>query len=354
MTLHGADWWEAATAIGTVGAVIVALLLAWRESRRARRAEKALAAEQTRQRAALEEAQSSMVSAWVEIEPAASSEGTHYERRATVHVANESDRPVYNANVCIGVQNDTDRWTPVGPLAVPLPLPVLASRSRQSWDITLPLLACSIEAGNFMSGPTAAIAFTGPSGQRWTRNFDLALTRQSKEGEAALFAVDPEHGEEQMGQIENGFNPVTTVLLFLNALRREEGPDWELLSALLDPSAKGWKKMTEEQWAEVVEPWSELGIAAHVHYPAPRIAYVKTLTDEAADQRLEGAGYVKVPMTIFTLRFVRGSGWKVFSVGGPTSVDMIEFPERDLFRDIRSVDPPEPPAKSAEPDARRD
>lgn len=122
MTLHGADWWEAATAIGTVGAVIVALLLAWSESRRARRAEKALAAEQTRQRAAVEEAQSSMVSAWVEIEPAASSEGTHYERRATVHVTNESDRPVYNANVCIGVQNETDRWTPVGPLAVPLPL----------------------------------------------------------------------------------------------------------------------------------------------------------------------------------------------------------------------------------------
>lgn len=339
MTLYGAPWWEAATALGTVGAVAVALLLAWSESRRARRAEEALTDERASQLERLEEAPSSMVSAWVEIEPTPSSQGTYYERRATVHVANESDRPVYNANVCIGVQNEPGRWTPVGPLAVPLPLPVLASRSRQSWDITLPLLACSIEAGNFMSGPTAAIAFTDPSGDRWTRNFDLALTRQSQEGEAALFAIDPEHSEEQMGQIENFFNPVTAVLLFLNALRREEGPDWQLARTLLDPAAKGWSEMTEEQWAEAAERWSQLGIAAHVHYPAPRIAYVKTLTDEAADQRIEGPGYVEVPMTLFTLRFVRGSGWMVFSVGVPTPADKIEFPEKDLHLDPRGATP---------------
>ncbi|OBA46590.1 hypothetical protein A5728_10285 [Kocuria sp. ICS0012] len=286
-----------------------------------------------------------MVSAWVEIEATPSEDGSHYERKATVHVANESDRPVYNANVCIGVQNSPRRWTPVGPLAVPLPLPVLASRSRQSWDITIPLLACSIEAGNVMSGPTAAIAFTDSTGERWTRNFDLALTRQSKEGEAALFAVDPEYGEEQMGQIENPFNPVTIVLLFLTALGREEGPDWDLISALLDPAAEGWSRMTNDQWTEAARGWSQLGIAAHVHYPAPRIAYVKTLTDEAAERRIDAAGFVEVPMTLFTLRYVRGAGWRVFSVGAPTPAHMIEFPERDLLRDLRSVDPPETPGK---------
>lgn len=174
--------------------------------------------------------------------------------------------------------------------------------------------------------------------------YHLALTRQSKEGEAALFAIDPEYGEEQLGQIENPFNPVTTVLLFLNALGRDGGPDWDLISALLDPGAEGWSKMTDDQWVEAANHWSQLGIAAHVHYPAPRIAYVKTLTDEAADQRLDGPGYVEVPMTLFTLRFVRGAGWKVFSIGGPTPAHMIEFPEKGLLRDIRSLDPPEPAA----------
>lgn len=332
--IWGATWWEAASALGTVGAVVVALLLAAGEGARARRAERALAKERADQRADAEERQAGMVSAWVEIQATPSEDGSHYERKATVHVANESDRPVYNANVCIGVQNALNRWTPVGPLAVPLPLPVLASRSRQSWDITIPLLACSIEGGTIMSGPTAAIAFTDSSGERWTRNFDLALTRQSAAGEAALFAIDPEYGEEQMGQIENPFNPVTTVLSFLNALGRD-GPDWELVSHLLDPGADGWAKMTDDQWVEAAKDWSQLGIAAHVHYPAPRIAYVKTLTDDAADQRVEGPGYVEVPMTIFTLRFVRGEGWKVFSIGGPTPAHMIEFPEKDLHLDPR-------------------
>lgn len=353
MTLFGADWWEAASALGTVGAVVVALLLAAGEAARARRAERALASERAEQRSDAEERQAGMVSAWVEVVATPSEDGSHYERKATVHVANESDRPVYNANVCIGVQNALDRWTPVGPLAVPLPLPVLASRSRQSWDITIPLLACSMDWGNPLSGPTAAIAFTDSSGERWTRTFDLALTRQSRSSEAALFAIDPEHGEEQMGQIENPFNPVTTVLLFLNALGRDGGPDWDLISALLDPGADGWGKMTDEQWLEAADHWSQLAIAAHVHYPAPRIAYVKTLTDEAAAKRREGPGYVEVPMTFFTLRFVRGVGWKVFSIGGPTPAHLIEFPEKDLLRDLRSADSPESPAPSVDPNAGR-
>lgn len=342
--IWSATWWEAATALGTVGAVIVALLLAWSERSRARRAEKALAEERDEQKQAAEERQAAMVSAWVEIEPIPNEDGSHYERRATVHVANESDRPVYNANVCIGIQNAPSRWTPVGPLAVPLPLPVLASRSRQSWDITLPLLACSMGVGNVMSGPTAAISFTDSSGDRWTRDFHLALTRASKKGEAALFAIDPEYGEEQMGGIDNPFNPVATVRLFLNALRREEGPEVELLSEMLDPSASGWSQMTGQDWVDAVQRWSELGIAAHAHYPAPRIAYVKTLTADAAEQRIDRPGYVEVPTTFFTLRFLRGRGWRVFSVGVPTQVDMIEFPKKDLHRDFRSADEPEDPS----------
>lgn len=344
--IWGATWWEAASALGTVGAVVVALLLAAAETARARRAEHALAEERAKQRSAAEERQAEMVSAWVEIRATPSEDGSHYERKATVHIANESDLPVFNAKVSVGVQTALDRWTPVGPLAVPLPLPVLASRSRQSWDITIPLLACSLETSDFTGGPTAAIAFTDSSGERWTREFDRGLTRQTKKGSGALFDIDPENAEEQLGQIDNPFNPITTVLLFLHALRQEDGSDWDLISTLLDPSANGWSEMPDDHWMESANEWSRLGIAAHVYYPAPRIAYVKTLTDEAASQRVDGPGYVQVPITVFTLRFVRGAGWLVFSIGAPTPAHMIEFPENDLFFDIRSPNVPETPSKS--------
>lgn len=114
--LWGATWWDALSALGTVGAVVVALTLALAERARARRAEKALVAERADHRASLEENSAGMVSAWVEVTPAPSADGAHYERHAVVHVANESDRPVYNANVCVGIQNEPGRWTPVGPL----------------------------------------------------------------------------------------------------------------------------------------------------------------------------------------------------------------------------------------------
>lgn len=336
--LWGANWWDALSAIGTVGAVVVALGLAWAERKRARRAEKALEAERTDHRASLEENSAAMVSAWVEMTPVPSADGVYYERHAVVHVANESDRPVYNANVCVGIQNELGRWTPVGQLAVPLPLPVLASRSRQTWDITLPLLACSMDLGNFVSNPTAAIAFSDHSGQRWMRNFDLALTRQSGDSGSALFAIDQVHGEEQIGQLDNPFNPIGVVVLFLKALSRDEGPDLGLAKGLLDPSAKGWARMGDDEWADAAQRWGTLGVAAHVHYPAPRIAYVKTLTDDAAEQRVDGPGYVEVPMTLFTLRYIRGVGWRIFSVGWATRADMIAFPEGDLLRDVRAVD----------------
>ena len=53
---------------------------------------------------------------------------------------------------------------------------------------------------------------------------------------------------------------------------------------------------------------------------------------------MDGPGYVEVPMTLFTLRYIRGVGWRIFSVGWATRADMIAFPEGDLLRDVRAVD----------------
>lgn len=172
MQIFGADWWDVAVAVGTVGAVIVALLLAFAERKRTTRAEEELKDERASATSRREMELAAMVSAWVEITPDASADGKHYIRQATIQVENQSDRPAYNGNVCVGVRQTASGWTPVGPLAVPLPLPVLPPHPRQSWDITLALSACSSSQATVNGHPTAAISFSDPNGQRWTRDFD--------------------------------------------------------------------------------------------------------------------------------------------------------------------------------------
>ncbi len=338
MKLFGAEWWDAASAVGTVGAVVVALLLAVVERNRARRAEQELADERKSAADQREIDLAAMVSAWIEIQPEPNPDGKHYVRRATVHVDNESDRPAYDGNVCVGVRQTARGWTRVGPLSVPLPLPVLAPHSRQSWDITLPLLACSSNQATINGHPTAAISFTDPSGQRWTRDFDLHLRRHDGVGDSPLYDVDPERGEEQIGELLNPLNPITVVIAYLRAITEEPTPRAAISELLLDPEANGWKNLNDAAWEAMRDAAESLGVAAHVHYPAQRVAYIKALTDEAAERRVEAPGYVEVPGTVFTLRFIRERGWRIFGIGLPVAVDMIEFPEGDLHLDPRSTD----------------
>ncbi len=332
------DWWEALTALGTVGAVVVALLLAGAERSRRKKAEGQLDQQRTAELDAGQRAIAELVSAWVDVQAVPSVDATHYVRKATVHVENQSDSPAYNANICMGVQNAADRWTPVGPLAVPLPLPVLPPKSNQTWDITLPLMACSVDLGGLTYQPAAAIAFSDPTGQRWARGFDSTLERRANDGDAALFDLDADHGDEQIGMLDNPFNPISIVIAFLAGMQNDAEPGrFEMAKTLVDPAASGWASMDDEAWQDMRDRLSSLGVAAHVQYPAPRIAYVKGLTDEAADATREGgAGYVIVPMTLFTLRFIRGAGWRVFGVGAAVRADEIEFPEGDLDEDPRT------------------
>lgn len=336
MKIFGADWWDVAVAVGTVGAVIVALVLAFAERKRTKRAEEELKDERASASARREMELAAMVSAWVEITPNASVDGKHYIRQATVHVDNQSDRPAYNGNVCVGVRQTANGWTPVGPLAVPLPLPVLPPHSRQSWDITLALLACSSNQATINGHPTAAISFSDPSGQRWTRDFDLKLSRRETDEDSAFYEIDPNRGEEQVGELLNPMNPITIVIAYLQAARDDTVTLADVTRLLFDPAASGWNGMQDADWQALRESAQSLGVAAHVQYPAPRVAYVKALTDEAAERRIDASGYIELPATIFTLRYLRGIGWPIFGIGFPVAVDMIEFPEGDLHSDPRS------------------
>jgi hypothetical protein len=123
LDVWGADWWDAWQAFGTVGAVAIAMLLALYEGVRARRAEKALTSEREQRLQSDRFATAALVSAWVETQYEPAADGTHYLRRGTLYLANESNEPVFNVHVVVGVGQPVVQ---IGPLAVPAPLPVVS------------------------------------------------------------------------------------------------------------------------------------------------------------------------------------------------------------------------------------
>ncbi|WP_146081904.1 hypothetical protein [Pseudoclavibacter sp. Z016] len=333
LKILGADWWDALSAVGTVSAVAVALLLSLLERHRARRAERALDAMRETQAERLEQSTAAMVSAWIEIKPTPARDGRSYDRVAIAHVQNQSDRPVFNLNACVALKNAADRWTPLGSMSIPMPIPTLAARSSQTWDLTGPLRAWSYSLNDLAGHPTIGFSFTDLNGIRWTRDFDSKLDRQGSAGDAALYMIDDDHAQEQLGDLGDPLNPFAILITFRAALSRapeEGGPDLSTARLALDPAAGGWKAIHDTQLLELATSLSGLGVAAHVHYPAPRIAYIKMLSDEATHLKVTSPGYVEVPMTIVTLRFASEVGWRIFSIGPLTPVDRIEFPEGDL------------------------
>lgn len=342
MKIWGADWWDALSAIGTVAAVLVALGLAFVERSRARRAERALAAERERNAQAAARASAALVSAWVEARALPGIGDDHYERRATLWVANESDRPAHDVAVSVGVDGPAGEWIPLGPLAAPLPIPVVPARSRQSWDITWPLSAATPDyvGGTSLNTPRVAIAFSDPSGARWARGFDMELRQAEGAGDVDLFDVNPEAGHLQVGDLNDPRNPLLTAVAFLDAFSDPDNPDLALAELLMDPRAPGWRKDKADGYATVSSILAAVGgLGAHVHYPAPRVAYVKAVPEKVARQRVEHRGEVELEgAVILTLRWLRGVGWRVFSAGAAgTTVDRVWFPEGDLSLDPRGA-----------------
>jgi len=141
--------WDAFAAIGTVAATGVAVLLAWRAARQ----DKGAVAR--------------VVSAWVTDEYFPDDRMTSYQRRVTLHVANESNEPVYEARLNVFAGRDR---RPLGPLAAPSVISVVPPRRKLDYDITLPLAS---HVGT--EDPRAELHFTDPAGHRWRRDVLGAL-----------------------------------------------------------------------------------------------------------------------------------------------------------------------------------
>lgn len=326
-----AKWWDAWQAFGTVGAVAIALLLALYEGVRARRAEKALAFEREQRLRSDRFATAALVSAWVETRYEPSADGTHYLRRGTVHVANESNEPVFNVHVVIGVGKPVVQ---IGPLAVPAPIPVLPPRRHRSWDISLGLLAYG-GGLRIPSDPVAKIYFSDANEFRWNRDFDGRLAEQF-DGQQE-FQPDEHEGVRQLGEPSNTFNPIWTALAFVSLIRREEPRvTASELAPLLAENAPGWQVLSDSEIRALGESLASYGMAAHVWYPAPQVAYVRLVHEEDQENLPSVGGHVEVRAQIVTLVFYPSVGWRVFSVGaGATEPDWILFPPAAIADDPR-------------------
>ena len=129
MSPENYDFW---TSVGTVGAVVVALLVALTQ------ATVAIVISIRRNLLARRKV-ASLVSAWLEHVYLPSEEGTYYRRSVTLRVANESDEPVFNVEVTCGIETE-DGVIRVGPLAAPRVIPILPPKREFVYDVTMGML----------------------------------------------------------------------------------------------------------------------------------------------------------------------------------------------------------------------
>lgn len=325
-TIWSAPWWDGVAALGTLAAVALAALVAVVEATRARKAIRERNELISQQREDERRKVAALVSAWVESTYEPSHDGSHYDQRAHVFIANESDEPVFEVNVTVGAGEPPVQ---IGPLAVPVPIPVLPSRRTRSWDISMGLFAHSHSEGLIPVHPVARIDFTDARGARWHRSFDGRL-RESAEVESTLLEYDETLGEKQLGDLTNLFNPMVIAILFRSALT-ESPLQFDVAKQLLDENAEGWKSFDKSMAEDFRADLSDYGLAAHVWYPAPYVAYVRFVHDEDAKKTASRAGYLNVRARVLTLTFVPERGWRIFSLG-PTMPDWIGFPPSTVDR----------------------
>lgn len=291
------ELWTVLTAVGTVGATLVALVLALRASMQER------------------DAIARFVSAWVTDEYQPRDDGSSYKRVAHLHVANESNEPVFNAMVNVHIGRGR---TPLGPLSAPAPISVIPPRRELIFDVSVPLLA---HADSWY--PRATLTFIDPKKRHWLREIDGELRDVGRR--KLRWSKNSGPGDErQVGNQESLFNPMLVALMFLGGLRDEKTSAEDLL-VLLAPEAQGWALA---DWDKLRSELADFQPTSMVDYPAPRIARVKLTGDQSLEGRsVEGNGKsLELNIYMFiTLTLDPRQGWRIFGVGGSVPPDAISF-----------------------------
>jgi hypothetical protein len=297
----GADVWVILTAVGTVAATVVAVWLA----ARALFDQKGAVAR--------------VVAAWVTDDYQPNAFSSSYLRTVVVHVANESNEPVYDAHVAVIVSLGVR----LGPLSAPMPIAVVPPRRELQFDISLPLLA---HGDTF--DPRVELSFSDPRGRRWLRD---SLGRLSEvTGEASSWREMNEDDplvSAQMGLIHDFINPMSVAIRFLYLLRLkgdEFKPD-EIAQEVLAPEAAGW---AVADWDSIRADLTDYQPTSMVGYPAEYIARVKLVGDSSLQgKQVEGkSGIVLAHNLWLTLTFTPERGWRVWGLGNRVEPHQIQFP----------------------------
>ncbi len=302
----GWDLWTALTAVGTIGATAIAIILslrAWLQER---------------------DSTARVVTAWITDAYEPRSNGSSYARTVRVHLANEANEPVFNAipNVQIGGDQIS-----LGPLSVPSPLSVIPPRRELVFDVSIPLLAHTDSWR-----PTVTLRFTDPKGRRWHRLADGELRNVSK-NKSRWSKGNPTMDERQLGDY-SVLNPMLRAIAFLHAVR-ETNASTESMAPLLANGASGWADM---DWADLRNELENYQPTSMVNYPAPRIARIKLSGDPSLEGRQvqgDGLGLELTDYKFMTLTLEPQRGWCIFGVGGSLPPDAINF-NGSLLTEIHS------------------
>lgn len=288
--------WDALGAVGTVAASVIAIFLAYRSLRQER------------------DAISRLVSAWVSDEFVANPASSTYLRVVMLHISNESNEPVFDAQVSVVVGPDK---LALGALSAPLPIAVLPARREWRFDISVPLLART-DAYDIR----AELAFSDAKGRKWLRTAEGELREITHEGAGWTERVDPP-SPDALGEL-TPLNALGVAIAFLDALNEGDTVYEDEMRPLLASEADGWK-VTD--WAKFKQDYGELQATSAVSYPAPYIARVKLVGDRSLDDKIvSGYGAMIEARAIMTLTFVPGRGWRVFGVGQSVAPHAIQFP----------------------------
>lgn len=313
MTPEDYEMW---TAIGTVGAVVVALAVALTQATVA-------IVLGVRRRHLARRKVASLVSAWVEHSYTPSPSGEYYRRTVSLHLANESDEPVFRVEVLCGIE--TEHGTiQLGPLSAPRVIPVLPPKREFTYDVTMGMLGFGDFAHDSFRGLVAEVGFRDHEGRRWERGFDGELKRVKRPRPAVVTEAADELAVAQVGPVDNPYNPLGIVFAFANIASDEEVDD-EQFHQLLAGQASGWTQTPPESIAEVREMLRTSNLASHIWYPTPRIAYARML-ESLPD------GESSQEMHIITLVWRNAKGWTLFGVR-PYLPWMIPFAPGELDAD---------------------